>query len=155
MPSFISFPNDISHYLSRLQNEATPKWGIMLAQNMVEHLLLVINVSIGSLDKPLEIVTPIEKIPKYKAILMGDTAFPHEFKAPMLPKDRLIPLKYSDLASAKHALFQGVESFFTYYEENPNAFHLHPVFGNCNFTEWKRFHSKHFTHHFEQFGLLD
>ena len=30
-----------------------------------------------------------------------------------------------------------------------------PVFGDLNYEEWIRFHSKHFAHHFKQFGLLE
>jgi hypothetical protein len=44
--------------------------------------------------------------------------------------------------------------FVTYYEQNPSKIHLHPVFGPLTKSDWERFHSKHFTHHFKQFGQI-
>ncbi|MFZ9657445.1 MAG: DUF1569 domain-containing protein, partial [Crocinitomicaceae bacterium] len=45
-------------------------------------------------------------------------------------------------------------AFTEYYEENPSQTHLHPFYGNLNATQWARLHTKHFAHHFEQFGLI-
>lgn len=154
MSSFVSFPSEISAPLSQLQPETSPLWGTMTAQHVVEHLLLIVEASIGKSHIPITVVIPEEKLPRYKAVLMGEQPFPRDFKAPMLPQDSLLPLRYSDLTTAKDALHKAVEAFFHYYEENPTAIHPHPVFGYCNFEEWKWFHTKHFTHHYHQFGLL-
>ena len=154
MASFIAFPSAVKTYLAQLQPDTQPVWGLMTAQHVVEHLLLVLNVSIAKFKIPIEVVTPAEKLPKYKASLMGDFPFPHDFKAPFLPKEDLLPLRYADLEAAKDALYQGIDNFFAYYEANPNITNPHPIFGDCHFEEWQRFHAKHFTHHFEQFGLL-
>lgn len=154
MPTFIDFPTEVEIYLTKLDKDATALWGMMTAQHAVEHLLLILSVSTGKYGSKIAIETPLEKLPKYKASLMGDYPFPQDFKAPILPKDSLLPLVYDSLAVAKVELLKGIDAFFAYYQENPQATHTHPVFGDCNFEEWKRFHRKHFTHHFAQFGLL-
>lgn len=154
MATFIDFPQDVNTYIDKLTENITPHWGLMTAQHTVEHLLLILNVSIGKYERKIAIETPLEKLPKYKASLMGDYPFPQDFKAPILPKDTLLPLLYDSLSTAKSELLKGIAAFFAYYQENPQAIHTHPVFGDCNFEEWKRFHAKHFTHHFAQFGLL-
>ncbi len=150
----MAFPSAVNTSLAQLQPDTQPVWGLMTAQHMVEHLLLVVNLSIAKFKTPIEVVTPAEKLPKYKAALMGDFPLPREFKAPMLPTDSLLPLRFAELETAKEALCKGIDNFFAYYEANPSATNPHPVFGECNFQEWQRFHAKHFTHHFEQFGLI-
>jgi len=47
-----------------------------------------------------------------------------------------------------------LKKFSIYYKENPEAEHMNFVFGKLNKEMWELMHKKHFTHHFEQFGLI-
>jgi len=40
------------------------------------------------------------------------------------------------------------------YSQDQKKTALHPYYGNLNYEQWLLLHSKHFTHHFSQFGLM-
>ena len=44
--------------------------------------------------------------------------------------------------------------FEEHFEADENRTELHPYYGNLNYNQWCRLHSKHLTHHFEQFGII-
>ncbi|MFY8020551.1 MAG: DUF1569 domain-containing protein, partial [Bacteroidia bacterium] len=46
-------------------------------------------------------------------------------------------------------------SFVDFWEKHPESIFNHPVFGPLNKQEWMKFQSKHFTHHFTQFGIFE
>ena len=80
---------------------------------------------------------------------------PKDYPAPFLPEDGSLPaLKYKNLDASKTAFMTAVQEFLVYYREHPQAEHLHFVFGKLNKEMMELFHRKHFTHHFEQFGLI-
>ena len=39
------------------------------------------------------------------------------------------------------------------YSEKPDFIALHPYYGQLNEELWRLLHTKHFAHHFEQFGI--
>ena len=150
---FFDLKTEFETVVAKLTPETKPLWGMMTAQHMLEHILLVINAGIGKF--PVSIYTPEDKIPRSKAFLMSEKPMPREFKAPNLPQEETMPLRFPDFETAKEKLRQGIANFYAYYENNPEAIHPHPVFGMCNFEEWDMMQRKHFTHHFTQFGLLE
>lgn len=80
---------------------------------------------------------------------------PKNFVAPFLPQDGSLPdLKHKNLDAAKASFLEALKNYQIYYREHPEAEHLNYVFGNLNKEMWELMHRKHFTHHFEQFGLL-
>ena len=64
-------------------------------------------------------------------------------------------LRHEELALAIDELLLEWVDFEECYTENPDAKHTHPYYGALNYEQWTRLHSKHFTHHFKQFGLID
>ncbi len=150
--NFINPQTDYEQIVGKLNSDSLPLWGIMSAQHMLEHLLLVINIGIGKFQ--VEVVTPEDKLPRTKAFLMSDKPMPREFKAPYIPENDTMPLHYPNFETAKQKLKAGLETFYALYAQNPDAVFPHPVFGVCNAQEWEMIQRKHFTHHFAQFGLL-
>ena len=63
-------------------------------------------------------------------------------------------LRNDELETAIDEFTDAFLSFLEHYEENENAYALHPFYGQLNYAQWQRLHTKHFAHHFEQFGLL-
>lgn len=126
-------------------------WGKMNSQQMVEHVSGFFLVSIDKLQFPL--VTPEEHLPKFKEFLLSDKQFRENTKAPVLPEEPL-PVREPNLASAIQQLRATIDSFFAYFNDDPNKKTMHPVFGWLNFEEWILLHYKHVTHHARQFGLL-
>jgi len=140
-------------YLQQLHADALPKWGKMNAQQMVEHLIDFIDLSVEKIQFPLSV--PEEDLPKYKAFLMSDKQFRENTKAPAnVLSENPLPIKYESLESALNHLRNSVANFFTFFAENPDKKTLHPAFGWLNFEEWLMLHYKHISHHLRQFELI-
>jgi oxepin-CoA hydrolase/3-oxo-5,6-dehydrosuberyl-CoA semialdehyde dehydrogenase len=84
---------------------------------------------------------------------MSDAPYEKNIQVPAL-KGQLQPLRFPDLESAKSALFDELSLFHLYYDENPDAKHINPLFGELDKAQWLQLHFKHSHHHFTQFGLL-
>jgi len=139
--------------LNNLSKETNAKWGVMNAQQMLEHLADFFDVSYEKIIFPL--VTPQEHLPKYKAFIYSDKTFRENTKAPAsVLGDTALPYRFGTLEEAKENLRNSVENFVTYFKTNADKTTVHPVFGSLNFEEWVLLHHKHVTHHFKQFGLI-
>ena len=144
----------IEKTLKGLTENSTAGWGKMKAQDMIEHLEDAILVSIGEPEAD-KCFTPEEHLEKWQDSLYNHRAMPKDHKAPFMPEDGSLPaLKHRNLEVAKDAFMDSLKKFVIYYKENPKAEHMNFVFGKLNKEMWELMHRKHFTHHFEQFGLV-
>jgi hypothetical protein len=134
----------------KIDPSASPRWGKMNAQQMVEHVSVFFRVSAGKLKFPL--ATPQELLPKYRAFLLSEKEFRENTKAPVLPEEPL-PLRYATMDEAIIDLEKQVNNFFKYFEDDLEKKTLHPAFGELNFEEWVQLHHKHVKHHLKQFGI--
>lgn len=139
----------LSH-LNRLESTTQPQWGKMSAQRMVEHLTETVYMSTGNSEFGLLI--PEEKIEKMRTFLFSDAPMPKEFKVPFAPEE--YTLRNEELELAIDEFVETWLNYEEYYEQNQGQLNLHPFYGDLNKEGWDRMHSKHFTHHFEQFGIL-
>ena len=135
-----------------LTEETKPKWGLMTAQHMVEHLEWQLNMALGKFET--EIATPEERLEKYQDSLYNYRAMPNEFKHPMLRKEKAEDLRHATLADAKKAFWETYEEYQAFFKENPDAETPNTVFGMLNKEMWDLLGRKHTTHHFKQFGLV-
>jgi hypothetical protein len=139
--------------LEKLTAESPANWGVMNAQQMVEHISDFFNVSTEKIKTKL--FTPEEHLPKFMEFLYSDKQFRENTKAPAeLLVEEAQPERYPDLATVKQQLQQTVNNFLNYFKNDPGKKTLHPVFDWLNFEEWIRLHYKHVTHHLRQFGLM-
>ena len=136
--------------LNRITSDTQPLWGDMVAQRMVEHLSDSIDVSTGIL--PLQLQIPIEQLPGALAHLHSDKPMPQNFKASYAPPG--VPLRNDEIETAIDELTSKWIGYEEFFDENPTVKTMHPVYGELDFEGWQRMHSKHFTHHFTQFGLI-
>lgn len=144
--------NNVQSALEQLNETTSAQWGNMGPQHMVEHLIYFVQMSTGKVKAELSV--PQEMVEKAKSFILSPTTeFRENTKANFLP-DEPQPLQLASLEEAKNNLYKEVDNFFTYFQNNPEAREIHPVFGSLNFGEWKTGHGKHFRHHFKQFGLL-
>ena len=139
--------------LDNLRGESKPQWGKMTAQHMVEHLILVVQSSNGSLAIE-EFMTPPDRLEIAKKILMSSRPLPKNFVNTIVGEG-LKPLRYPNFNSATNKLYEEIERFEKFYEDNPNSKPVNATFGPLNKNEWIQFHKKHFKHHFDQFGLIN
>ena len=144
---------DFAKRLNNLTEKSVPQWGQMSAQQMLEHLETTMKYSTGELETS-ECKTPEEHLEKYQDSLYNFRKMPKDFPAPFLEDGKLPELKYKNLDEAKTHFIESVKNYQIYYRENPDAEHLHFVFGKLNKEMMELFHQKHVTHHFEQFGLF-
>jgi len=125
-------------------------WGIMTPQHMIEHLMLTFRISSKKLK--VECITPPERIPLMKKILMSERPLPKGFKNPVMGEG-LSDLMFPDLITGKEELKNEMKDYIEFFDMNPEAEILNPTFGNLNKKEWEQFHYKHMKHHFQQFGI--
>lgn len=138
--------------LSTLDENSKAKWGVMNAQQMLEHLADFFDVSYEKIIFPLSV--PEEHLPKYKAFLYSDKAFRENTKAPENVLGEVpLPLRQPSFDDARSNLQHSVEKFIGWFREDPVKTSVHPAFGPLNFEEWVILHHKHVTHHLKQFGL--
>ena len=136
--------------LSTLNANTKPNWGTMSAQRMVEHLADGLYMSIGQGDFQLEI--PEERIERMQAWLDTDKPMAKDIQVSFATP--ATPLRNDELETAIDEFTEAFLLFLEYYETHPAQTNVHPFYGNLNFSQWQRLHTKHFAHHFEQFGLI-
>jgi hypothetical protein len=143
---------EIEQKIKTLNSDASPVWGKMTAQHMVEHLTFAVMFSNG--EKPQRLYFPDDKANLIKtAVVYTDKELPKGFKAPMLGEE-LPKLEHKDIQTAIDRLFTELENFDKHFINNPDVRPVNPTMGELDRQEWVKFHNKHFTHHFRQFDLI-
>ncbi len=137
--------------VENLNGKEIGNWGLMNAQQMVEHVTDFFKVSSNKKSFPL--ITPMEQLPKYKEFLLSNKEFRENTKAPMLPKEPA-EIRNVSMQLAVDELKNEIENFHLFFKNNAEIKTLHPVFGELNFDEWIQLHFKHTQHHAKQFGLI-
>jgi hypothetical protein len=139
--------------LGKLTEAHQPQWGLMNAQQMVEHLGLVFLISNGK-SKYIAENMNLERMAKARiSIFEEKQPFPKNIRLKSLPETPS-PVRFADLETAKSKLLEEVARFEAYFQENPTSKPLHPAFGELSSDEWCEFHARHILHHFEQFSLV-
>lgn len=142
---------ELFEYLAQLTAEDQPKWGIMTAQHMVEHLSSLFLFTIEKVKlKPFFDAEKLER--NYKYLIKDKRPFSKNIKLPHL--QGLQPLRFDSLAAAIQVLKKFVEQFYAFFTIYPDKKTLHPAIGMLNFEEWEWNHYSHTRHHLEQFDLL-
>ncbi len=146
--------NTVRKLLNGLSENSEKKFGIMSPQMMVEHLEEVVRKGLEITDaKDFEQI-PEEQIEKLQDWLYTNNKIRPGAQYPLLKEGETPVLRHKNLDMAKEALLNSLKEFQIYYRENPHAQHYHTKFGMLNKEMWELFQRKHFTHHFEQFGLI-
>ncbi|AXJ01097.1 oxepin-CoA hydrolase / 3-oxo-5,6-dehydrosuberyl-CoA semialdehyde dehydrogenase [Cyclonatronum proteinivorum] len=143
--------HELAQHIDKLQADTQPRWGKMTAQHMVEHLTSTLLLATGKND--VKVYTPQNQLAQMRAFLMSDKPIPRGVVSPAVGSE-LPKLRNESFEAAVSEFKAELSDFVAYYEANPEAVHINPAFGELSFPEWEQFMKKHFTHHFEQFGLL-
>lgn len=137
-------------YLQRLDSSAKPLWGKMNVQQMVEHFIDAVKVANGKIK--LEIVTPPEKLPRYREFMMSDHPFKENTRSPILAEEPE-PEKFHTVQAAIGSLQEELIDFFEMFDKNPSIRTTHPVFGELDLAENVQLMHKHAIHHLKQYGI--
>lgn len=139
--------------LRGLNADTRALWGKMNAQQMVEHLSLVVNASNGRFAlKPN--AEPERLAYRKMRFFEKDTPFPQNFRVDFVPEEPN-PVHFANIEDAKMQLFNQLQRFDDYFAEHPGITTMHGVFGELNYEEWVQNHARHFRHHLMQFGLVE
>ena len=136
--------------LKNLDEKKSASWGKMTPQRMIEHLSDCIYMSCGIGNH--ELLIPEEKIKGMQAFLISDKEMPQNIQVPFAKENT--PLRNTDIELALDEFTMAWVDFEEMYSEDSKKTALHPYYGNLNYEQWLLLHSKHFTHHFTQFGLM-
>ena len=136
--------------LQKLPAETLPHWGKMNLQQMIEHFSDVVMVASGKIKLP--VVTPPDKLGRFRDFMMSEKPFKENTKSPVLGEEPA-PLKKHTKEAAIGKLQEELIYFFEAFEKNPVLITTHPVFGELNFEENIQIMHKHALHHLRQFGV--
>lgn len=138
--------------LEKLSNETPAQFGNLKAQEMIEHITVTFQTA--SNQKKWSSPQDLEKANAAKQFMIyTDAEMPQGLKTATMG-ELPPPLIHATMAAAKECLYNEIETFHTYFKNNPEAQTCHPRMGNLTYSEWVVLHTKHLRHHFKQFGLL-
>ena len=140
---------EVRNLLSNLKTDSKPVFGKMNGQQMVEHLSLLMKVSNGKVNA--DFFVEDEKSARRKAFLDTENELQVGFKASMLSEEPNT-LVFASIKEAIDDLVLQVTNFKNHFKIT--EIENHPFFGELDYSYWKKFHVKHFTHHFKQFNLV-
>lgn len=143
--------NDFIPLLGKLHADGKTKWGMMNAQQMVEHFADAVKNASGKLILPT--LNEGEKLQKSRDFLMSEKPFKENTDNPLIPKEG-IPHRQPDLQSAINKLQKELNYFFEVFEKNPNLKTGNAFFGQLDYNMNIQLLHKHAMHHLRQFGLI-
>ncbi|MEO8823232.1 MAG: hypothetical protein ABI366_06615 [Ginsengibacter sp.] len=143
--------NDFIPLIQKLKGNEKGNWGIMSAQQMVEHFADAVKNASGKLILPT--LNSGEKLEKSRDFLMSENSFKENMVNPLIPKEG-IPHRQPDLSSAIDKLQKELEHFFRVFEKNPDLKTDNAFFGKLDYNMNIQLLHKHALHHLRQFGLL-
>lgn len=148
MPFIDPSLDKIIEQLQRITVEHQPLWGQMSAQRMIEHLSDTIILSKGNHSMTLAI--PEDKVERAQQFLFSDYPMPKDFKVTFATPE--IPIRNASIEESVDEFKNAWQSFADFFSSYKGTT-LHPYFGELDHALWLRMHSKHITHHLEQFGI--
>lgn len=144
--------NEFIPLMRKLQPTTQPKWGLMNAQQMVEHFSETVRMANGRLVLP--IYTKEEDLPKMRAFMLSEKPFRENTKNPILG-EAPDPVKQPSLDVALDELENEMNYFFETGENAPAQLTVNPIFGYLDYSQNIHLLHKHAMHHMRQFSLLD
>lgn len=149
--NWVNFLNvdEITSTLKTLTRATKPVFGKMNGQQMIEHLSLLMQISNGKIGANYFVSD--EKMKRRKPFLDSEKELSIGFRASIL-SDEPTPEKFDTINDAIEDLVVQIQDFEAHFKDDTTE--NHPFFGELDYEYWKKFHVKHFTHHFKQFNLL-
>ena len=143
---------DFIEMLAKLVPEQKGSWGVMNAQQMVEHMSYSVRQANGK-DKKI-LLTPMENLERMRVFMLSEKPFKENTKNIELAEIPS-PVIQTSMQDAITELKMELSDFIEYYKKDPGQKLMNPFFGEMNFEEWTHLLHKHATHHAGQFGLVE
>ncbi len=149
-PKYLFLKQEFIAKLRGLQPEAKGKWGVMNAQQMVEHFTEAVEIASGSIK--MAIHNEGEKLIKFREFLMSETPFKENTKNPLM-SEVATPAKHSEMSASIEDLQNALDYFFEVNASHPGMKTDNPFFGALDFEQNIQLLYKHAKHHLKQFGI--
>ncbi len=146
----IFLKKDLIARLKELKGNEKGNWGIMNAQQMIEHFADAVKNANGKLILPL--LNEGERLQKSRDFLMSEQPFKENIKNPLIPEEGF-KLRKPDIGSAINKLQKELDFFFEIFEKHPEIKTRNPFFGELDYNMNIQLLHKHALHHLKQFGL--
>ncbi len=143
--------NDFIPLLKKLKAEDKGEWGIMNAQQMIEHFTDAVKNANGKLILPG--LTEGQQLEKMRSFLMREEPFKENINNPLIPQEG-ISHRQPDIKSAINKLQNELDYFFETFEKNPGLKTGNAFFGQLDYNMNVQLLHKHALHHLKQFGLV-
>jgi hypothetical protein len=143
--------NELPSLFRKLEPQVKGNWGVMNAQQMVEHMADSISQATGRNHQTIH--TPAEKLEAFKSFAMSDKEFKPNTKNALMAEVPA-PVSLPGMNEAIQSLENEISRFIDYFEKNKGTTLTNPFFGDLNFEEWTHLFHKHAVHHCKQFNLL-
>jgi hypothetical protein len=143
--------NELPVLLRTLPADASGTWGVMNAQQMVEHFILSVKNASGKLPQPP--VNEGERLQKFREFLFSDKPFKENTKNPLMSEQPL-PVHYPSMQAAIDKLQAELNYLTETFQNNPGFTTHNPFFGELDFDGNVHLLHKHAQHHLRQFGLI-
>ncbi|MEO7961041.1 MAG: hypothetical protein ABIR19_05830 [Ginsengibacter sp.] len=141
---------DFPELLKKLNGNEKGKWGVMTAQQMVEHFADAVKNASGKLVLPQ--LNTGEKLEKFRGFLMSDTSFQPNTRNPLMNEEG-DALRQLDMQAAIEKLQKELIYFFDIFDSKPGYQSINPFFGELDYEMNLQLLYKHALHHLSQFGL--
>jgi hypothetical protein len=143
--------NSFIPLLKKLKAVDKGSWGVMDAQQMVEHFTDAVKNASGKLILP--VLNEGERLQKSRDFLMSENPFKENTDNPLIPKEG-IPHRQPDLQAAINKLQKELDYFFETFEKNTGLKTGNAFFGQLDYNMNVQLLHKHALHHLRQFGLV-
>ena len=138
--------------LKKLKGDEKGSWGVLNAQQMVEHFADSVKIASGKLIRPQ--VIEGEMLEKYRAFMHSETPFKENTKNPLMD-EKGAALIHAKMEDAIRELHQELQFFFTAYESDLSLTASNPFYGELDYAGQVHLLHKHAMHHLKQFGLIE
>jgi hypothetical protein len=147
----IFLKEDFIPLLEKLKGDEKASWGIMNAQQMVEHFADDVKNANGKLILP--VLNEGGKLEKFRNFLMSEEPFKENTKNPLIAEEG-VPIRQRDLPSSINKLKKELDYFFEVFEMHPGLKTGNAFFGELDYEMNIQLLHKHAMHHLRQFGLV-
>ncbi|HEY0679745.1 MAG TPA: hypothetical protein VGD17_15780 [Chitinophagaceae bacterium] len=142
--------NEFPQLVRQLDGNAKGNWGLMNAQQMVEHFILSVKNASGKYKLPA--VNEGEVLVKSRAFLFSEKQFRENTKNPLIGDP--LPPHYPSMEAAVAKLQLELNYLAEVFQNNPSLTTHNPIFGELDFEGNVQLLHKHAMHHLRQFGLV-
>ncbi len=143
--------NNFIRLLSSLLPTETGIWGVLNAQQMVEHFSDAFRIASGSKGN-IKLLTPEEHVEKMQIFLRSSKPFRENTKNALMP-DEPTAVKHRNMEDSISELDFEIGVFFNRFKADEHLATLNPFFGWLKYEDNVLLLYKHALHHLVQFRL--